>query len=143
MLQPKKRKYRKEFRRRSALHWKAKWWTLLNFWSFWVKAISPSEITARQIEAARKAITNHLKRQWKLWIRIFPHKPITRKAAEVPMGSWKWSVEFYVAPTHSWVMLFELEWVSEEMAKAAFNKAIYKLPCKTRFVTKESIVWNL
>lgn len=137
MLQPKKLKYRKVRRWRSALKWAAKGWTTLSFWSYWIKAITPSEITARQIEAARKAISNHLNRQGKLWIKIFPHKPITRCAAEVPMGSWKWSVEFYVSPTKPWVVLFELEWVSEEMARWAFKKAIYKLPCKTRFIKKE------
>lgn len=137
MLQPKKLKYRKVFRRRSALHGTAKWWTTLSFWSFWIKAITPAELTSRQIESARKAITNFLNRQWKLWIKVFPHKPITKKAAEVPMGSGKWSVEYYVAPTKPWVILFELEWVSEQMARDAFNKAVYKLPCKTRFVKKE------
>lgn len=137
MLQPKKEKHRKVFRRRSSLHWKTKWWALLSFWSFWIKAVTPAEITSRQIESARKAINNYLKRSWKLWIRIFPHKPVTKKASEVPMGSWKWSVELYVATVCPWRMLFELEWVSEEEARNAFNKAIYKLPCKTKFINKE------
>lgn len=137
MLQPKKLKHRKVKRWRSALKWKLKWWGNLSFGSYWIKAITPVEINWRQIEAARKAITNHLKRQWKLWIKIFPHKPVTRKASEVPMGSGKWSVELYVAVVLPWVVLFELEWVSEELAKSAFRKAVYKLPCKTRFVKKE------
>jgi len=137
MLQPKKTKYRKQRRWRSALEWAAKWWTTLSFWSFWIKAITPAEITSRQIEAARKAINNHLSRKWKLWIKIFPHKPLTRKWDAASMWSWKWSIEQYVAVVKRWVVLFELEWVSEELARAAFNKAIYKLPCKTRFVKKE------
>jgi len=137
MLQPKKTKYRKQRRGRSDLKWSAKWWTMLAFWSYWVKAITPSEITSRQIEAARKAITNFLARKWKLWIKIFPHKPLTRKWDAAAMGSWKWSLDWYVAVVKRWVVLFELEWVTEEQARQAFNKAVYKLPCKTRFVKKE------
>ena len=139
MLQPKKTKHRKQFRWRSALHWTTKWWWKLSFWSYWIKAVSPAEINSRQIESARKAITNHLSRQWKLWIRIFPHKPITKKASEVPMWSWKWSVELHVAVVTPWRILFELDWVSEELAREAFNKAVYKLPCKTKFITKTII----
>lgn len=139
MLQPKKEKHRKQFRRRSDLKWLTKWWADLSFWSFGLKAITPAEVTSRQIEAARKAITNYLKRQWKLWIKIFPHKPITKKASEVPMWSWKWWVELYVAVVCPGRVLFELEWVPEDKARTAFKKAVYKLPCKTKFITKEII----
>ena len=139
MLQPKKEKHRKVFRGRSSLGWKTKWWSLLIFWSYWIKAVSWAEINSRQIESARKAINNYLKRQWKLWIRIFPHKPVTKKAAEVPMGSWKWSVELHVAVVNPGRVLFELEWVTEIQAREAFNKAIYKLPCRTKFINKDLI----
>lgn len=139
MLQPKKEKHRKVFRWRSSFQGKTKWWWLLTFWSYWLKSLDSVEITARQIESARKAINNYLKRQWKLWIRIFPHKPVTKKASEVPMWSWKWSVELHVALVNVWRILFELEWITEEQARNAFNKAVYKLPCKTKFITKELI----
>ncbi|MCD5382978.1 50S ribosomal protein L16 [Candidatus Gracilibacteria bacterium] len=137
MLQPKKTKYRKQRRGRSALVGSAKGGTRLSFGSFGIKAITPAEITSRQIEAARKAINNHLSRKGKLWIKIFPHKPLTKKGDEASMGSGKGSIDGYVAVVKRGVVLFELEGVSEELARGAFNKAIYKLPCKTRFVKKE------
>lgn len=139
MLQPKKERFRKMFRWRSNLHWDTKAWSTLAFWSYWLKAITAIEISARQIESARKAINNHLKRQWKLWIRIFPHKPVSKKAAEVPMWSWKWSVEVYVAVVCPGRVIFELEWIPEDVARGAFEKAMYKLPCKTKFITKTFI----
>lgn len=137
MLQPKKVKYRKVHRKRSALRGKAKGDTSIAFGTYGIKAVTPKEITSRQIESARKAINNYLKREGKLWIRVFPHKAITRKAAEVPMGSGKGSLEFYVAPVCPGRILFELAGVTEEKAKGAFQRAMYKLPCKCRFITQE------
>ena len=109
----------------------------ISFGSFALKAVGRGELTSRQIEAARKAINRHLKRVGKLWIRIFPHKPVTRKAAEVPMGSGKGSVEFYVFPTVPGKILFELEGVPEDLAREAFRLATHKLPLKTKFVKRE------
>jgi len=136
MLQPKKLKYRKLHRGRSASKGKATKGTTLSFGAFGLKAIEGGEITARQIEAARRVITHAVKRAGKIWIRIFPHKPITRKPAEVPMGSGKGGIEFYVANIKAGTMLFEMDGVSEELAKKALKLAAYKLPMHTKVVTK-------
>ena len=137
MLTPKKLKYRKVHRGRGALRGVAQSGHTLAFGSYGLKAIDRGEITSRQIEAARRAINRYLKRQGKLWIRVFPHKPVTQKAAEVPMGSGKGSVEFYVFPTVPGKVLFELEGVGETVAREAFRLASHKLPLKTKFITKE------
>ena len=137
MLQPRKVKYRKVFRKRSALHGKAKGDTYLVFGQFGIKAITPGELTSRQIEAARKAITNSLSREGKIWIRAFPHKSITRKSAEVPMGSGKGSPEFFVLPVCPGRILFEIGGVSEVQARRALQLAGYKLPFKCKIVIKE------
>jgi large subunit ribosomal protein L16 len=94
-----------------------------------------AELTSRQIEAARRATQRFLKRGGKLWIRVFPHKPITKKAAEVPMGSGKGSVEYYVAAVKPGTIIFELEGVDDAQAREAFKLAGHKLPVKTKFVT--------
>jgi len=137
MLTPKKLKYRKVHRGRGSLRGIAQNGHELAFGAYGLKAMDRGEITSRQIESARRAINRYLKRAGKVWIRIFPHKPVTRKAAEVPMGSGKGSVEFYVFPTLPGKVLFEIEGVPEEMAREAFRLASYKLPLKTKFITKE------
>jgi len=137
MLTPKKQKYRKMHRGRGCLRGIAQNGHTIAFGSFGLKAIGRGELTSRQIESARRAINRYLNRAGKLWIRIFPHKPVTRKAAEVPMGSGKGSVEFFVSPTVPGKIIFELEGVSEEMAREAFRLAKHKLPLKTKFIMKE------
>jgi large subunit ribosomal protein L16 len=137
MLTPKKVKYRKVFRGRGTLKGIAQNGHELAFGSYGLKAIGRGEITSRQIEAARRAINRYVKRSGKLWIRIFPHKPVTQKAAEVPMGSGKGSVEFYVFPTVPGKMLFEIEGVTEPVAREAFRLASHKLSLKTKFVKNE------
>jgi large subunit ribosomal protein L16 len=134
MLVPKKTKYRKAFKGR--IHGVAKGGTDLTFGIFGLKALEPERITARQIEAARKAITRHLRRVGKLWIRIFPDIPVSKKPAEVRMGSGKGAVEFYAARVKPGRILFELDGVREEAAKEAFMLAAAKLPIKTKFVKR-------
>jgi large subunit ribosomal protein L16 len=136
MLQPKKLKYRKMQRARSADKGVASRGTKLSFGTYGLKAVSRGEITSRQIEAARRAITHAIKRGGKIWIRIFPHKPITRKPAEVPMGSGKGSIEFYVATVKPGIILFEMDGVTKDLAKEALGLAAYKLSVKTKVVEK-------
>lgn len=137
MLIPKKLKYRKVHRGRGKLRGIAQNGHELAFGSYGLKAIDRGEITSRQIEAARRAINRYVKRTGKLWIRIFPHIPVTQKAAEVPMGSGKGSVEYYAFPTLPGKVIFEMEGVSELIAREAFRLASHKLPLKTKFVKKE------
>lgn len=136
MLIPKKLKYRKVHRKRSALNGKATSGYTVAFGTYGLKAQAAGEITSRQIEAARRAITRHIKRGGKVWIRIFPHKPITNKAAEVPMGGGKGSVEFYASTVLPGRILFEMEGVTEALAREALGLAGSKLPIKTKFVEK-------
>lgn len=138
MLFPKKTKYRKWHRSRGSLKGVASGGTRIAFGSFGLKTVEKIELTSRQIEAARRAIQRHLKRSGKLWIRVFPHKPITHKAAEVPMGSGKGSVEYYVASIKAGTLIFELEGVSEVLARNAFRLASYKFPVKTKFISKSN-----
>lgn len=135
MFQPAKTKYRKWHRRRNRQYGVATSGTSLAFGTFGLKATTGGEINSRQLEAARKAIAHFLKRGGKIWIRIFPHQPITRKAAEVPMGSGKGNVEFYVAQVKAGHVLFEMEGITGDIAKRALYLAGSKLPVKTRFVT--------
>ncbi len=137
MLTPKKLKYRKVHRGRGTLRGIAQNGHEIAFGSYGLKAISRGELTSRQIEAARRAINRYVNRAGKVWIRIFPHKPVTQKAAEVPMGSGKGTVEYYVFPTLPGKILFEMEGVPEEIAREAFRLASHKLPVKTKFVIKE------
>jgi len=137
MLFPKKTKYRKWHRNRGSLKGVAVRGSRVAFGSFGMKIIERAELTSRQIEAARRAIQRYLKRGGKLWIRVFPHKPITKKAAEVPMGSGKGSVEYYVAALKPGTVIFELEGVTNEQAREAFTLAGHKFPVKTKFITKE------
>lgn len=132
MLQPKKTKYRKS--QRWVLKWIATRWSDVSFWEFGLKTIESWFITARQIESARRVIVRYLKKWWKIWIRIFPYKSYTKKPLEVPMGWGKGSVEMYLAPVKPGRILFELSWVSSEVAREAFNLAAYKLPVKTKVI---------
>ncbi len=132
MLLPKKTKFRKAFKGR--IHGNAKGGFALNFGAFGLKALEPERITAKQIEAARRAITGYLDRAGKLWIRIFPDVPVSKKPAEVRMGSGKGSVEFWVCRVKPGRVLFELGGVSEEGARGALSRAAGKLPIKTKFV---------
>lgn len=108
----------------------------LNFGQFGLKALEPERITARQIEAARRAMTRHMKRQGRVWIRVFPDLPVSRKPAEVRMGSGKGSPEYWVARVAPGRIMFEVDGVSEELARAAFALAAAKLPIKTKFVAR-------
>ncbi len=132
MLQPKKTKYRKEFRGR--LKGKAIKGSDISFWDYGLKATTRGYITSRQIESARRAMVRFVKRWGKIWIRIFPNKPYTAKPLEVPMGWGKWSVEGYRAPVKPGRVLFEMTWVEPEVAREAFRLAAYKLPVKTKIV---------
>ena len=135
MLQPKRTKFRKAFKGR--IHGNAKGGTELNFGAFGLKAMEPERITARQIEAARRAIVHHLKRGGKVWIRIFPDKPVTKKPAEVRMGSGKGAPDHWVAVVKPGRILFELAGVDHALAKEAMRLASYKLPIKTKFLSRE------
>jgi large subunit ribosomal protein L16 len=134
MLMPKKVKYRKHQRgRMSGIATRG---ATVAFGEYGLKALEPAWITDRQIEAARVAITRHVKRGGKIWIRIFPDKPVTRKPQESRMGKGKGSPEFWVAVVKPGRILFEIEGVSEEVAREAFRLAAAKLPIKTKFVTR-------
>ena len=136
MLMPKKTKYRKSHRgRRKGM---SKGGTEVNFADFGLQALQTSYITGRQIEAARITITRTMQRKGKVWINIFPHKPITKKPAEVRMGSGKGAVEYYVAVVKPGRILFEISGVSEEVAREAMRKAGHKLPIDTQFVMRHT-----
>ena len=134
MLSPKRLKFRKQHKGR--IHGLAKGGSSLDFGSYGLKALPPDRITARQIEAARRAITREMKRAGRLWIRIFPDVPVSDKPAEVRMGKGKGSVEFWVARVKPGRILFEPEGIDEETARAAFALGAAKLPIKTKFVKK-------
>ena len=132
MLQPKKTKFRKTFKGR--IHGDAKGGTALNFGSHGLKAVEPERVTARQIEAARRAITRHMKRAGRVWIRIFPDKPVTIRPPEVTMGGGKGSVDHYVSVIKPGRILFEIDGVSEEVAIEAMRLASHKVPMPTKVV---------
>jgi large subunit ribosomal protein L16 len=134
MLQPKRTKYRKAFKGR--ISGAAKGGFNLDFGSYGLKAMEPDRLTARQIEAARRAITRHMKRAGRVWIRVFPDVPVSKKPAEVRMGSGKGAPEFWAARVKPGRILFELEGVSVLVAKEALALAAAKLPIKTRFVAR-------
>jgi large subunit ribosomal protein L16 len=134
MLSPKKTKYRKAFKGR--IHGTAKGGTLLNFGSYGLKAVEPERITARQIEAARRAITRHMKRQGRVWIRIFPDLPVTDKPAEVRMGKGKGAVDYWAARVHPGRIMFEIDGVADDIARDALKLGAAKLPIKTRIVSR-------
>ena len=132
MLSPKKTKYRKQFKGR--IHGNAKGNYSLSYGSFGLKALQPERITSRQIESARKAITRHLKRAGKMWIRIFPDVPVSKKPTEVRMGKGKGSPEYWACRVKPGKILFEVDGVSQAIATEAFGRASSKLPIKTKVV---------
>ena len=135
MLQPKRTKYRKQFKGR--IKGVAKGGSDLAFGEFGLKSQEPNRVNAREIEAARRAITRHIKRQGRLWIRIFPDVPVSSKPAEVRMGSGKGSPEFWVARVKPGRIMFELDGVEHQVAREAFDLAAAKLPIATRFVVRQ------
>jgi large subunit ribosomal protein L16 len=135
MLQPKRTKFRKMFKGR--IHGQAKGGSTLTFGTFGLKTVEPERITARQIEAARRAMTRHMKRQGRVWIRIFPDLPVTSKPTEVRMGKGKGSVDFWAAKVKPGRILFEIDGVDEVTAREALRLAAMKLPVKTRTVVRE------
>ena len=135
MLQPKRTKYRKMHKGR--IHGEAKGGFLLNFGSFALKATEPERVTARQIEAARRAITRHMKRQGRVWIRIFPDVPVTSKPTEVRMGKGKGSVDFWACKVKPGRIMFEIDGVAESIAREALRLGANKLPVTTRVVVRE------
>lgn len=134
MLQPKRTKFRKQMKGRN--RGLAVRGSDVSFGEFGLKATGRGRITARQIEASRRAMTRHIKRGGKIWIRVFPDKPITKKPLEVRMGKGKGGVELWVAQIQPGRMLFEMEGVNEELAREAFRLAAAKLPVSTTFVTR-------
>lgn len=134
MLSPKKTKYRKAHKGR--IHGNAKGGFTLAYGSYGLKAMEPDRLTARQIEAARRAISRHLSRQGKVWIRVFPDVPVSKKPLEVRMGSGKGSPEFWAARVKPGRILFELDGVNRALAVEALSLAAMKLPIKTKFVTR-------
>jgi large subunit ribosomal protein L16 len=135
MLMPKKTKYRKQ--QKGRLRGEATRGAEIAFGTFGLKSETAERITSRQIESARRAMTRYVKRGGKIWIRIFPDTPITKKPAEVRMGSGKGSVDHYVAKVKAGRILFEMDGVTEEVAKEAMRLAAHKLPVQTRFVVRE------
>ena len=137
MLLPKKTKWRKQHKGR--IHGTASSGTSLNFGSYGLKAIMPERITSRQIEAARRAITRHMRRQGKVYIRIFPDVPVSSKPLEVRQGKGKGSVDFWACRVKPGRIMFEIEGVSEDLANGALERASAKLPVKTKIVSRASI----
>ena len=134
MLQPKRTKFRKAHKGR--IHGDAKGGTALNFGSFGLKAMEPERITARQIEAARRAITREMKRAGRVWIRVFPDLPVSKKPTEVRMGKGKGAVEFWAARVKPGRIMFEIDGVPEDIAREALRLGAAKLPIKTRFIQR-------
>src|SRR6195952_1636790 len=134
MLSPKKTKFRKQFK--GKIHGIAKSGFSLNFGAYGLKALEPERVTARQIEAARRAITRQMKRQGRVWIRVFPDLPVTDKPAEVRMGKGKGAVEYWAARVAPGRIMFEIDGVSEETARQALALGAPKLPIKTKIVTR-------
>jgi len=134
MLSPKRTKFRKAHKGR--IHGKAKGGFTLNFGSYGLKAMAPERVTARQIEAARRAMTRYMKRVGRVWIRVFPDVPVTQKPAEVRQGKGKGSVEYWACRVKPGRILFEVEGVSRDVAERAFELAAAKLPMSTKFVSR-------
>ena len=134
MLQPSRTKYRKAHK--GHIHGNAKGGTTLNFGAFGLKAMEPERVTARQIEAARRAITRGMKRAGRVWIRVFPDVPVTKKPAEVRMGSGKGSPEYWVCRVKPGRVMFEIDGVSRAVAEEAFTLAAAKLPIKTKIISR-------
>jgi large subunit ribosomal protein L16 len=134
MLSPKKTKYRKQFKGR--IHGMAKGGFSLNFGAYGLKAMEPERVTARQIEAARRAITRQMKRQGRVWIRVFPDLPVSDKPAEVRMGKGKGAVEYWAARVHPGRILFEIDGVADDVARLSLQLGAAKLPIRTKIVTR-------
>jgi large subunit ribosomal protein L16 len=134
MMQPKRSKFRKAFKGR--IHGNAKGGYALNFGEFGLKAMQPERVTARQIEAARRALTRHMKRAGRVWIRVFPDVPVSKKPIEVRMGKGKGAPEWWIARVAPGRIMFEIDGVPESLAREAFDLAAAKLPIKTRFVQR-------
>ncbi|CTQ68421.1 50S ribosomal protein L16 [Roseibium alexandrii] len=134
MLQPKRTKFRKQHKGR--IHGLSKGGTDLNFGAFGLKALEPERVTARQIEAARRAMTRHMKRAGRVWIRIFPDLPVSSKPAEVRMGKGKGSPDYWACRVKPGRIMFEIDGVSEDVAREAMRLAAAKLPIKCRFVQR-------
>jgi large subunit ribosomal protein L16 len=137
MLMPKRIKYRKQ--QRGKMRGKAQTGNTISFGQYGLKALEAHWITSRQIEAARIAMTRYIKRGGKVWIRIFPDKPVTKKPAETRMGKGKGAPEYWVAVVKPGRVMFEIEGVSEDVAKEAMRLAAHKLPIKTKFVSREQV----
>jgi large subunit ribosomal protein L16 len=135
MLQPKRTKFRKQFK--GSIKGMAKGGSTLNFGSYGLKALEPERVTARQIEAARRAMTRHMKRQGRVWIRIFPDVPVTSKPVEVRMGKGKGSVDYWAAKVKPGRVMFEIDGVNDDIAREALRLAAMKLPIKTRVIVRE------
>lgn len=137
MLMPKRVKYRKQHRgRRTGKAWRG---SKISFGQYGLKTLDDAWLTSRQIEAARIAMTRYIRRGGKIWIRIFPHKPVTKKPAETRMGSGKGAPELWVAVVKPGRILFEMEGVNEETAREAMRLAAHKLPVKTKFVVRKDV----
>jgi large subunit ribosomal protein L16 len=134
MMQPKRSKFRKAFKGR--IHGNAKGGFVLNFGEFGLKAMEPERVTARQIEAARRALTRHMKRAGRVWIRVFPDVPVSKKPIEVRMGKGKGAPEWWITRVAPGRIMFEIDGVPENLAREAFSLAAAKLPIKTRFVQR-------
>ncbi|MHA1565750.1 MAG: 50S ribosomal protein L16 [Alphaproteobacteria bacterium] len=137
MLSPKRTKFRKQHKGR--IHGRAATGTTLSFGAFGLKALGPGRITARQIEAARRAITRHMKRTGKVWIRVFPDVPVSSKPAEVRMGKGKGSPEYWMARVKPGRIMFEVDGVSPDIARQAFELASAKLPLPTKFISRQTL----
>ncbi|MEK7672519.1 MAG: 50S ribosomal protein L16 [Patescibacteria group bacterium] len=140
MLAPNKQKYRKVQRARSDYKGIATRGNTISHGSYGLKAMTGGEINSRQIEAARRTMSRFIKRGGRIWIKIFPHKPITKKASEVPMGSGKGAPELFVAPVKPGTVIFEMEGVDTATAKEAMQLASHKLPVRSRFVDKNNLL---
>ena len=134
MMLPKKTKFRKQFKGR--IHGASKGGTALNFGAYGLKALEPERISARQIEAARRAITRQMKRQGRVWIRIFPDVPVTGKPAEVRMGKGKGAIDHWAARVHPGRIMFEIDGVADDVAREALRLGAAKLPIRTKVVTR-------
>lgn len=139
MLQPRKQKHRKEFRRRGCDKGISCKGNRVTFGTYGLKAQTGGEITSRQIEAARRAMTRYVKRGGKIWINIFPHKPVTRKPSEVPMGSGKGAPDHFVSVVKPGRVIFEMEGVESDIAKEAMRLAAHKLPIKCKFISTQEL----
>lgn len=137
MLMPNRTKFRKV--RKGKVRGPATSGNYIAFGDYGLKSVASDRITSRQIEAARQAMTRYVKRGGKIWIRIFPHTPVTKKPLDVKMGKGKGNPEYFVAKVHPGTILFEMQGVSEEQAREAMRLAAHKLPVKTRFVTREEV----